>query len=521
MKRKKGKDKLSKKINRFKLKVGVILLSVSLTVFSIVLIVTMISNLICSAAAIIFSSTNQITFLYCDGTYSNNNVNVHIWSDESISSTASGTSTSNNKKIKEGHYVGQATTGEHGTRNNKAGDQSGKEVAISKWYKNSSFGNWNYVVRAKDPNKAAIMAQQMENCCNNNHIGYDQADRKTLYKEASKVGWDCSRIKTNCETTCTEVLVVCATAAGIKIPKAGTKAIYCGNVIKKLKSTNQFYFYTTNDYTKSYKKLRRGDFIINTGHHSCMYLSGSTGNLPPNSEIYSKDDNAPATAATNNSIDFTVESSKIIGKRFELIKSNLSDGISTGALNASLIIDEKNNRFEISGTLCGNTIILNGNATDGKLNGDGYYGSITGEFNGNITLSGAELKASTPIQLKIAQIASGYVNPYNNGWHGLCEAWVGDVYRRCGLYYAGSCCASRSKIKNASNSSGKSIPVGAAIYSGSNYKSNITCECGLNAGHVAIYIGNNKVAGSQSQYIMSLQAWTNYFGYGGWYLPNN
>lgn len=137
----------------------------------------------------------------------------------------------------------------------------------------------------------------------------------------------------------------------------------------------------------------------------------------------------------------------------------------------------------------------------------------------NIEFVGAESNANAT-QKKIATVASTYGDPYHNGWGKLCEAWVADVYRRAGLNYTGSCCASMARARFARG--GGEVPVGAVIYSGDSYSSSVTCSvCGRNAGHVAIYIGNGKVAGSQVPYIMSINQWISVFGYGGYSFNNN
>lgn len=92
----------------------------------------------------------------------------------------------------------------HGDENGKAhggqaGDQTGKEVSVSNWRKHEK--GWR-VFRAKDPNVAEKIAWDMEAACNNNHIGYDQYQRDTLYNAAQKVGFDCSKVAVNCETDC-------------------------------------------------------------------------------------------------------------------------------------------------------------------------------------------------------------------------------------------------------------------------------------------------------------------------------
>lgn len=118
-------------------------------------------------------------------------------------------------------------------------------------------------------------------------------------------------------------------------------------------------------------------------------------------------------------------------------------------------------------------------------------------------------------QDNIVKTALSYKDPYHNGYRGMCEAWVAEVYRKSGLTYSGSCCASEARRKFAKKA-GK-IPVGAVIYSGENYRSNVyDSVCGKNAGHVAIYVGNNQVAGSQIPFVMSLDDWKSVYGYGGW-----
>jgi len=110
--------------------------------------------------------------------------------------------------------------------------------------------------------------------------------------------------------------------------------------------------------------------------------------------------------------------------------------------------------------------------------------------------------------------------PWENGYQGLCETWVCDVYDSAGLPVSGSCCASTSRDEFAVWS--EDIPVGAMVYSGPEYLSGYPCEvCGKDPGHVAIYIGDGKVAGSQPTYILTLDEFREYFGYGGWSFGGN
>ena len=150
-------------------------------------------------------------------------------------------------------------------------------------------------------------------------------------------------------------------------------------------------------------------------------------------------------------------------------------------------------------------------------NPDFLYGNDSDSIIGSVTVN-------TEMQQKILNgIATQWPanhSPWDNGYAHLCEKWVCDVYKAAGLPTNGSCCAAHSRDKTATKEG--DIPPGAMIYSGPSYHSTVHCEvCGRNAGHVAIYIGNGKVAGSQVPYIMSLDRWTKMFGYGGWSFSGN
>lgn len=116
-------------------------------------------------------------------------------------------------------------------------------------------------------------------------------------------------------------------------------------------------------------------------------------------------------------------------------------------------------------------------------------------------------------------------NPFFNGYAGLCELWVYDVYIAAGLPVKGTCCAYNHGIISAHGEG--PIPKGVIIFSGiipgtgklyeNNHRASSFCDtCGHYAGHVGIYIGNGYVAGSQVPYLQSIDAWIATYGYGGW-----
>ena len=82
--------------------------------------------------------------------------------------------------------IGSARIDENGrAHGGKAGDQTGKEVSTQNWYKHSK--GW-VVLRAKDPKKAAKIAQAMRAACANDNIGYDQYQNQTHLERSQGQG---------------------------------------------------------------------------------------------------------------------------------------------------------------------------------------------------------------------------------------------------------------------------------------------------------------------------------------------
>ena len=161
--------------------------------------------------------------------------------------------------------IGQASRDERGRYSGGiAGDQDGREVLSREWYNRP----WNKVLRARNSNIAEKIATAMEKACRNDHIGYDQNQRTTLYNLAKANGWKIEDIKTPCETDCSALVAVCVNAAGIRV----SGDIYTGNEAAALLRTGEFELLSSPKYLLSDEYLKRGDILLYEFHHTAIAL---------------------------------------------------------------------------------------------------------------------------------------------------------------------------------------------------------------------------------------------------------
>jgi hypothetical protein len=166
--------------------------------------------------------------------------------------------------------IGHASIGEDGAKNNKAGDQTNKEVCTRSWYKSS----WHTVLRPIDPEVAEKMAIACEAGCANKNVGYDQWNRNTLHAQAEAVGWDLSKITVPCECDCSSFMTVDAECAGVAIPYNNGNAPTTSTMVSAFKSTGEFEVLVDNKYLTSDEYLKRGDVLVKSGHTVMVLENG-------------------------------------------------------------------------------------------------------------------------------------------------------------------------------------------------------------------------------------------------------
>lgn len=167
--------------------------------------------------------------------------------------------------------IGSARIDENGNaKGGKAGNQNGREISTQNWYLHKK--GWR-VFRALNSACAEKIAIDMRMACANPYIGYDQSQRNTLYNAAKLVDFDCSRVKTYCETDCSALVRVCCAYAGIMLPNFTT-----GTESEVLLDSGAFREMSDKSYTNSSKYLHKGDILVTkTRGHTVVVLSNGSG----------------------------------------------------------------------------------------------------------------------------------------------------------------------------------------------------------------------------------------------------
>ena len=163
-------------------------------------------------------------------------------------------------------------------RGGKAGDQSGTEWYIRKWYNNG----WTCILRHPLAEVREMIATLAEESANNNNIGYDQNERTSYWKALKNSGYRPKNITTPCEGDCSAGVSANVKATGyllgIKELQNVSENNYTGSMKKSFSSAG-FEVLTAKKYLTSDKYLLRGDIILKEDVHVCTNLTdGSEAN---------------------------------------------------------------------------------------------------------------------------------------------------------------------------------------------------------------------------------------------------
>ena len=160
--------------------------------------------------------------------------------------------------------LGSACIDERGRASGgKAGNQTGKELKTQNYYLHSK--GW-YRLRAYDYSVRIKISECMKKAVANRNIGYDQNQRLSLYNEAKKYGFDCSKVSVPVETDCSALVRVCLAYAGINVGNFTTL-----NERNVLMATNKF---SCQAITKE-SELMEGDILVTkTKGHTVVVVQG-------------------------------------------------------------------------------------------------------------------------------------------------------------------------------------------------------------------------------------------------------
>ena len=165
--------------------------------------------------------------------------------------------------------IGSARIDERGKiSGGRDGDNNGREVSTQSYYAKPASAPWR-VLRPKDAAKAARIAACMRMACANDHIGYNQSRRLTLYNLAKPHGFDVSKVTQNCSTDCSALVRVCCAYAGIAVGNFTT-----ANEARMLLATGEFVEMTDRKYRTGSAYLREGDVLVTPGKgHTVVVLT--------------------------------------------------------------------------------------------------------------------------------------------------------------------------------------------------------------------------------------------------------
>ena len=154
----------------------------------------------------------------------------------------------------------------------KAGDQTGGEWTIQKWYNRP----WTVVLRFTDPEIRKLIAELATEAAKNDLIGYDQGDRYTFWQQLKASGYHPKNIKEACEADCSAGVAAIVKSVGYLLGRKELQDVsiyaYTGN-LKQILAAAGAKPLTDKKHLESDVYLQIGDILLNEGHHVAINLT--------------------------------------------------------------------------------------------------------------------------------------------------------------------------------------------------------------------------------------------------------
>lgn len=170
------------------------------------------------------------------------------------------------------HYIANSGSDENKQyKGGKAGDQTGHEAELKKWYNRP----WTVVLRYPVQAVALEIAKLSIAMCLNDKVGYDQNQRNTYWKQLQAAGYDPSKITVACEEDCTAGVSANVKCAGhIFNIKALEDLPLCTSRNMRTQFTKAgFVALTDKKFLTSYEYLLPGDILLYENHHAACNVT--------------------------------------------------------------------------------------------------------------------------------------------------------------------------------------------------------------------------------------------------------
>lgn len=170
------------------------------------------------------------------------------------------------------HYIANSGSDENKAyKGGQAGDQTGHEAELKKWYNRP----WTVVLRYPVQAVALEIAKMSIAMCLNDKIGYDQNQRNTYWKQLQAAGYDPSKITVACEEDCTAGVSANVKAAGhlCGIPALENLPLCSSRNMRQEFVKAGFTALTDKKFLTGYEYLLPGDILLYESHHAACNIT--------------------------------------------------------------------------------------------------------------------------------------------------------------------------------------------------------------------------------------------------------